>query len=163
MPGHSAAVTNYSSYSDATQLRSWIDGIAGPGSGTTGQMIIGTGSNRCVDVAGGNPANGTRVQLWDCHGGPEVRWRWNGASLVNARTGKCLDVAGGSTAAGARVQIWDCLGNGAQQWQLVNGNLQNPASSMCLDADAWGTVNGTPLILWHCGNGQSNQTWRFTG
>lgn len=39
-----------------------------------GQMIIGAGSNRCVDVSGGRDADGTVVQLWDCHGGPEVRW-----------------------------------------------------------------------------------------
>ncbi|MEV0568934.1 RICIN domain-containing protein [Dactylosporangium sp. NPDC050588] len=127
----------------------------------TGQMIVGAGSNRCVDVSGGRDADGTKVQLWDCHGGPEVRWRWQGGTLVNSRTGKCLDVAGGRTAAGTKVQLWTCLNNGAQRWQLAGELLRNPQSGTCLDADAWGTANGTQLIIWDCGAGQSNQTWRF--
>jgi hypothetical protein len=45
--------------------------------GGTGQMIVGAGSGRCVDVSGGNSADGTKIQLWDCHGGPEVRWSWS--------------------------------------------------------------------------------------
>ncbi len=124
-------------------------------------MIVGAGSNRCIDVAGGASADGTRVQLYDCHGGPEVRWTWQGASLVNAKTGKCLDVSGAGTAAGTAVQLWTCNGGGAQQWQFVDGNLRNPDAGRCLDADGWGTANGTRLILWDCGTGQSNQTWRY--
>ncbi len=124
-------------------------------------MIVGAGSNRWVDDAGGGSAAGNKAQLYDCHGGPEVRWSWQGASLVNARTGKCLDVSGGRTAAGTIVQLWTCLGNAAQQWQLVNGNLRNPNSGKCLDANGWGTANGTQLIIWDCGTAQSNQTWRF--
>ncbi|WP_433055105.1 RICIN domain-containing protein [Dactylosporangium sp. CS-033363] len=125
------------------------------------QMIAGTASNRCVDVSGGRDADGTKVQLWDCHGGPEVRWSWNGSALVNAKTGKCLDVSGGRTASGTIVQLWTCLGNAAQQWQFVNGNLKNPNSGKCLDASGGGTANGTQLIIWDCGNAQPNQTWRF--
>ncbi|GAA1409936.1 hypothetical protein GCM10009662_47810 [Catellatospora coxensis] len=127
----------------------------------TGQMIIGTGSNRCVDVSGGRPEDGVKIQLWDCHGGPEVRWTWRGQQLVNARTGKCLDITGNGTAEGTRVQQWTCNTAGGQLWQFVDGNLRNPQSGKCLDADAWGTANGTQLIIWHCGSNQSNQTWRF--
>ncbi|MDI1462199.1 RICIN domain-containing protein [Catellatospora sp. KI3] len=126
-----------------------------------GQMIIGTGSNRCVDVSGGRFEDGTKIQLWDCHGGPEVRWTWRGQQLVNSRTGKCLDIAGNATAEGTRVQQWTCNTAGGQLWQFVNGNLRNPQSGKCLDADAWGTANGTQLIIWFCGSNQSNQTWRF--
>ncbi|MFI6132701.1 RICIN domain-containing protein [Micromonospora sp. NPDC051141] len=126
-----------------------------------GQMIIGAGSNRCVDVSGGRPDDGAKIQLWDCHGGPEVRWTWRGQQLVNSRTGKCLDITGNSTVEGTRVQQWTCNTAGGQQWQFVNGNLRNPQSGKCVDADAWGTTNGTQLIIWHCGANQSNQTWRF--
>ncbi|MBU2669605.1 RICIN domain-containing protein [Actinoplanes bogorensis] len=125
------------------------------------QMIVGAGSNRCLDVPGGRADDGLRIQLYDCHGGPEVRWSWQNGALVNSRTGKCLDVAGGRTTAGTPVQQWACLGNGAQKWQLTNGTLRNPNSGKCLDADAWGTANGTPLIIWDCGQAQSNQTWRL--
>ncbi|MDM4781394.1 MULTISPECIES: RICIN domain-containing protein [unclassified Micromonospora] len=125
------------------------------------RMIAGAGSGRCVDVSGGRSADGTRVQLWDCHGGPEVRWRWRGNTLVNTATSKCLDVSGGRTAGGTVVQLWTCLGNGAQQWLAVDGALRNPQSGKCLDADGWGTVNGTRLIIWECGSRQSNQTWSF--
>ncbi len=126
-----------------------------------GQMIIGAGSNRCVDVSGGRSDDGAKIQLWDCHGGPEVRWTWRGQQLVNSRTGKCLDVTGNGTVEGTRVQQWTCNTAGGQQWQFVNGNLRNPQSGKCLDADAWGTANGIQLIIWHCGVDQSNQTWRF--
>lgn len=143
-------------------LKAWSRGNRrGVNDTPTGQTIVGAGSNRCVDVSGGRADDGTKVQLWDCHGGPEVRWRWQGGALVNSRTGKCLDVAGGRTIAGTKVQLWGCLNNGAQQWQLVNGNLRNPQSGKCLDADNWGTANGTQLIIWDCGAAQSNQTWRF--
>ncbi|GGL15139.1 RICIN domain-containing protein [Mangrovihabitans endophyticus] len=141
--------------------KAWTRGNRRGVTDSTGQMIVGAGSNRCVDVSGGRAADGTKVQLWDCHGGPEVRWRWQGSALVNTRTGKCLDVDGGRTVGGAKVQLWTCLSNGAQQWQLVNGNLRNPQSGKCLDADGWGTANGTQLIIWDCGPAQSNQTWRF--
>ena len=36
--------------------------------------LRGESSGRCLDVTGANSANGTRVQIWDCHGGANQRW-----------------------------------------------------------------------------------------
>jgi hypothetical protein len=31
-------------------------------------------SGRCLDAAGSGSDNGTRLIIWDCHGGPNQRW-----------------------------------------------------------------------------------------
>src|SRR4051812_19652692 len=76
--------------------------------------ITGIGG-KCVDVTGATSANGTRVQLWTCGGGPSQQWTVSDDGTIRA-LGKCLDVAGASTLNGAKVQIYDCNGTGAQRW-----------------------------------------------
>ena len=74
---------------------------------------------KCLDIAGGGTANGTKVQLWDCNGtgrpgvGPAVR-----RVLRTPQSNRCLDDPARSTTAGTQVQIWDCNGSGAQKWAL---------------------------------------------
>ena len=129
---------------------------SGGGGGATGQ-ITGFGG-KCVDVAGANPANGTRVQLWDCNGTAAQRWTRSTDGTLRA-LGKCLDVSGGSTANGARVQLWDCNGTGAQRWTYTAArDLVNPQANKCLDATGPSSANGTPLQLWTCA-GTANQKW----
>ncbi|MDM4781390.1 MULTISPECIES: RICIN domain-containing protein [unclassified Micromonospora] len=130
--------------------------------GSTDRAIVGAGSGRCVDVAGGGTADGTAVQLWDCLGNGAQRWRRAGDTFVNTGSGKCLDVRGVGTADGSQVWLWTCIaGSAAQRW-LVNsdGTLVNPNSGKCLDAAGWGTANGTRLQIWACGTNQSNQRWQ---
>ena len=130
--------------------------FTGGGGGATGP-IVGFGG-KCVDVAGSNSANGTRVQLWDCNGTAAQRWTMGTDGTVRA-LGKCLDVSGGSTANGARVQLWDCNGTGAQRWQATAAReLVNPQSGKCLDATGVSSANGTPLQIWQC-TGGANQKW----
>lgn len=31
-------------------------------------------SGRCLDVAGGSTANGSRAQIWHCHSGASQKW-----------------------------------------------------------------------------------------
>lgn len=126
------------------------------GGGATGQ-IVGYGG-KCVDVAGANTANGTRIQLWDCNGTAAQRWTIGTDGTIRA-LGKCMDVSGGSTADGARVQLWDCNGTGAQRWQPTAAReLVNPQSGKCLDATGVSSANGTPLQIWTC-HGGANQKW----
>ncbi|MFI1400475.1 RICIN domain-containing protein [Streptomyces sp. NPDC020681] len=106
------------------------------------------------------------MQLWDCSGDTNQRWKPQSEALVNPASGKCLDVQGGGTANGTRVQLWSCSpNNGAQRWvRDANGNLRNPQSGKCLDAVERGTWNGTALQIWDCGGGsQPQQQWRFEG
>jgi hypothetical protein len=113
----------------------------------------------CVDVSGGNSANGTPVQLWGCNGTEAQQWTTQSDGTIHA-LGKCLDVSGGNTAIGTRVQLWDCNGTGAQMWARSNLGLINPQSGRCLDATAGNTAPGTPLQIWDC-NGTAAQQWNL--
>ena len=68
--------------------------------------------------ASASSANGTQVQIWDCHNNANQQFIQNGRALQVM--GKCLD-APPNAAAGTRVQIWDCNGGANQQW-VFNGN-----------------------------------------
>jgi endoglucanase len=131
------------------------------GGGGAAQTILGQGSGRCLDIAGGS-GDGMPVQLWDCAGSANQLWARTGSTFVNPASGKCLDVADGSTSNGAQVRLWSCNGSGAQTWQTnTNGTITNPPSGKCLDAAGQGMANGTRLQIWDCyGSGtQANQVW----
>ncbi|WP_439378826.1 SMP-30/gluconolactonase/LRE family protein [Amycolatopsis lexingtonensis] len=133
--------------------------IAAPAAEASTGAITGIGGT-CLDVPGN--ANGTRVQLWSCTGGPAQQWTARSEGTITAASGKCLDVAGGSHADGAAVQIYDCNGTGAQLWQPQGGALVNTASGKCLDATGVSSADGTPLQLWTC-TGGTNQRWTLPG
>ncbi|MFB7775988.1 glycosyl hydrolase [Streptomyces bauhiniae] len=129
-----------------------------PGGGRTG-AITGVGG-KCVDVAGGAPANGTAVQLYDCNGGDAQKWTVGTDGTVRA-LGKCLDVTGQGTANGTRLQLWDCNGSGAQQWTAESdGHLKNPQSGRYLDAPGGSTANGTRLQIYDR-NSNAWQVWHL--
>ncbi len=126
---------------------------------TTGNALISSLNNKCLDVPNGNFSDGVQVQMWTCNGTAAQRWEATGGTL---RTGnnKCLDVAWGSTANGAAIQIANCSGNPAQQWVLSGaGDLVNPQANKCLDIGASNAADGARLVLWEC-QGGANQKWR---
>ena len=128
----------------------------GPDPGPTGNRLRSEASGRCLDVSGASSANGTQVQIWDCHTGTNQQFTQNGAALQVM--GKCLDVPT-NAAAGARVQIWDCNGGANQQWSVTaGGTITNAQSGLCLDVNGAGTANGTAAIVWTC-HGGTNQRW----
>jgi poly(3-hydroxybutyrate) depolymerase len=134
---------------------------AGGGGGTRVGPITGLGG-KCVDVAGANPANGTRVQLYTCDGGTAQRWTVGTDGTVRA-LGQCLDVSGGVDADGTGVQLWTCVaGNANQRWTANGSTLVNPATGRCLDATGQSGADRTPLQIWSC-NGQANQDWTLPG
>ena len=126
-----------------------------------GQQIVGTGSGRCVDITGQSTADGTRLQLYDCHSNWNQKWRYTNNTLVNPQSGKCVNANGGGTANGTAVNLLTCNGSGAQRWTVqANGNIVNTQSGRCLDAIGRGTANGTQLQIYDCiAGGQSNQQW----
>ncbi|MFE9552392.1 ricin-type beta-trefoil lectin domain protein [Streptomyces sp. NPDC006703] len=114
-------------------------------------------AGKCLDVNGGNNANGTAAQIWSCDGA-DAQW-WSARSDGTLRAlGKCLDATGGGTANGTKIEIWDCNGGANQQWQAYNGGYRNPVSGRCLDDPGASTTDGTRLVLWDC-NGGTNQQW----
>ena len=129
------------------------------GSGT----IVGVQSNRCIDVPNASQTNGTRVQLYDCHGQTNQTWTYTSSKQLQVYGSKCLDANGAATANGTAVIIWDCNGQANQQWNVnANGTISGVQSGRCLDV--WGTANGQQIQLYDC-HGQANQQWRtnFTG
>ncbi|TWE22072.1 glycoside hydrolase family 16 protein [Prauserella muralis] len=126
----------------------------------TGQI---TGlAGKCVDVAGGESANGTPVQLHDCNGTAAQQWTIGSDGTIQA-LGKCLDVTGGSTADGAQVQLYECNGTGAQDWAVSPaGDIVNVAADKCLDVAGNDPANGTRLQIWTC-TGAANQKWSVPG
>ncbi len=129
----------------------------GGGSGEQGVEIVGTQSGRCVDVPGATTANGTQVQLWDCHGDANQRWTHTAGRQLTVYGTKCLNADG--TVGGAAVTIGDCSGGPNQQWNVgAGGTITSVQSGLCIDANGAATANGTKIILWSC-NGGTNQQW----
>jgi len=122
----------------------------------TGFRLRSESAGRCLDVSGGNSANGTATQIWDCQSTANQQLSQNGREL--RVLGKCLDVAP-NAAAGTRVQIWDCNGGANQQWNVnSNGTVSNAQTGLCLDVTGAGTANGTAVVVWGC-HTAANQRW----
>ena len=65
---------------------------------------------RCMDIAGGNMADGSNVLLWDCHNGDNQQWRYEPLTgLIHSKKdpGYCLDNRG-MAYDGGEVTIWRC-------------------------------------------------------
>jgi hypothetical protein len=125
----------------------------------SGAQIVGGQSGRCVDVPNASTANGTQVQLWDCHSGTNQRWTHTAGRQLMVYGNKCLDASGQGTGNGTLAIIWDCNGQTNQQWNVnANGTITGAQSGLCLDASGPGTANGTLIHLWTC-HGGANQQW----
>ncbi|MFI5610680.1 ricin-type beta-trefoil lectin domain protein [Amycolatopsis sp. NPDC051903] len=125
---------------------------------TGGTQITGYGG-KCVDVAGADSANGTKIDLYTCNGTNAQQWTATGGTLQ--ALGKCMDVAAAGTASGTKVQLYDCNGTAAQQWTHTSANqLVNTGSGKCLDATGPSSADGTQLQIWTC-TGAANQAWTF--
>lgn len=136
-------------------LRSVPGAIGDPVTGTGGALVS-TASGRCLDVPGSSTANGTQPIIWDCSGGANQRWAYDGQTLQSL--GKCLDAPTGATA-GTKAQLWDCSGAANQRWSFTSGGtIRNAQTGLCLDVNGRATANGTTVLLWTCTNAP-NQLW----
>jgi type 1 glutamine amidotransferase len=133
-----------------------VDNPPQPGTGT----LVGL-ADKCLDVAGANPADGTKVQLYTCNGSAAQRWTVTPNTTIKA-LGKCLDVAGGGTANGTKVQLYTCNNTGAQTWAAQSdGSIRNPQSGRCLDVSGNNSADGQQIHVWDCLSA-ANQKWRLT-
>lgn len=128
------------------------------------------GGSVCADVAADNPGSGTHVQSWDCHGGPNQQFSFEGEQIYAMGGTMCLAVAGASTSPGASVQIMACNGTVAQDWvYLYNGSIVYYTalginSHLCLDST--NQANGTQLVVNPCNLQQDglpvpSQSWQI--
>ncbi len=133
-----------------------VPGSIGTAGGTSTNALVGVASGRCLDVPGGNSANGTQPIIWDCHSASNQAWTVSGQALQVL--GKCLD-APLNAAAGSKVQIWDCNGGSNQRWNFnSNGTVSSVSSGLCLDVSGAASANGATVILWTC-TAAANQRW----
>jgi hypothetical protein len=128
----------------------------------SGAVVLQDGQNTlCIDLAGGQTAGGTAVQLYDCNS----QWpqSWNLMSGIGLRSlhnlGICLDLEGGSAQSGTPISLWECNGTPNQHWIFDDWQIKYAADpSKCIDA---GNLQpGNQLMLWDC-NGQDQQIWGF--
>ena len=137
------------------------DPSANPGGapGPDGSEIRGTATNRCLDVPNSSRSDRTRLQLWDCSGQANQKWRYTSEKQLQVFGDRCLDAAGAGKANGTRVIIHTCTGRANQQWTInADGSITGVGSGLCLDAEEPGTENGTRLQLFAC-SGNDNQKW----
>ena len=128
-----------------------------PPAGST-SALRGNESGRCIDVPGANPADATRLQVYDCNGTGAQQWTIGSDGTVRA-LGKCMDAAGAGTANGTAIQLYTCNGTNAQRFTYTAaGDLVNIGANRCVDVAAHGTANGSQLHLWDC-TGGANQKW----
>jgi alpha-galactosidase len=69
-------------------------------------------------VFGGHDADGTRIILFQCHGGPNQQWHPQPNGEIRGLGNKCLDVFGGNVADGTQIILFQCHGGINQQFRL---------------------------------------------
>jgi GH43 family beta-xylosidase len=148
--------------------------LAGPSGETvttpTAYTIVNRNSGKCLDVEGGNTADGTNIFQWSCTGGANQKWRIedmadDSSRLVNVATGKVADVAGCSSADGTDIRQWSWLNNNCQKFRLIytGGDyvrIVNAATGKVADVANCGTGNGVDVRQWSWLNNNCQQ-WRL--
>ncbi|KAF8166525.1 ricin B lectin domain-containing protein [Pholiota molesta] len=112
--------------SDTTSRKVWTLPQIGHGNSGTYRLAFGpdgTAPVKCLTVAGGVAAAGTKLELSDCVAGDESQFfiptgtiRWEGTGLADPL---CVDLTDGITNAGNQLQISNCTGDSNQIWQDV--------------------------------------------
>jgi GH43 family beta-xylosidase len=137
----------------------------------TSYTLVNRNSGKCLDVNGGNAADGTNIFQWTCNGGTNQKWRLEDLGddtnrLVNVATGKVADVADCSGADGADIRQWSWLNNKCQRYRLVftaTGDyvrIVNESTGKVTDVADCGTANGTDVRQWTWLNNNCQQ-WRL--
>ncbi|MEE4543664.1 ricin-type beta-trefoil lectin domain protein [Streptomyces sp. V4-01] len=126
----------------------------------TGGEVIGAGG-QCLDVNGGNTADGTTLQLWGCNHTAAQTFAHPTDNTLRV-LGKCVTVTGGATGNNAQASLAGCTGTGSQTWtHRTDGTLVNTASGRCLDVPGGTTTPGAvQLQIYDC-NGSPAQVWKL--
>ena len=125
--------------------------------------LVGIGG-KCADVKGAATADGTPVNLFECHADGNQQWNFEPIPpffRVRGLAEKCLrPEAGGNS----QLVIGPCDGM-EDRWlpgaEFPNGfTLVHVSTGQCMDVENESTANGTPINLFPC-HGRSNQRWTY--
>lgn len=173
---HSLWRTTADSWAGNTRLSAVNDAPVGP---TTGPVMLGvdqnSGTQMCLDLAGGSTQDGTMVRSWGCNGSPAQVWNFNtnGTITSSIDPAKCVDivdtpVTSNGTMNQTPVQLWTCNGGVNQQWTLRTSssaatanlqgwlNLYNPNSGRCMD-NPYDNTGWQQLWIFNCLDNQAQQ------
>lgn len=124
----------------------------------------------CLDLKGGNTANGTPIQMWECGALDGAYQRWSLSGNGQLRYGgldstKCARVVNG------QLVLWDCAAGWASEvFSFANQQIQNgglcldvygPSDSQYLSGQGM-PANGNSVQTFSC-NGAMNQKWNLSG
>ncbi|GIH24237.1 hypothetical protein Aph01nite_25470 [Acrocarpospora phusangensis] len=112
---------------------------AAPSPGT--YTLVNANSGQCLDVPGGNTADGVQLVQYTCNNGTPQRFgltaQGSGYRLTAAVSGRCLGVVDASTSAGKAVVQQSCTGATSQTWTLTQVGstyrVINVNSAKCLN------------------------------
>lgn len=137
----------------------------------TSYTLVNRNSGKCLDVNGGNTADGTNIFQWTCTGGSNQKWKVEDlgddtSRLVNVATGKVMDVADCSASDGADIRQWSWLNNKCQRYRLVftaSGDyvrIVNESTGKVADVADCSAANGADVRQWTWLNNTCQQ-WRL--
>ena len=100
--------------------------------------------NRCLDISGANYTDGARIQLWECYGGQNQKWFFDGTSLRSwSRPEFCLDVSAGNIQNdGSKIQLYTCNNTSAQRFVAGDYNWGSKFD-VNINAKNWGNGGAT--------------------
>ena len=126
-----------------------------------------SGNPLCIDIDGGNPANGTPIQYWNCTNNVAQHWAFDmnyhiRNSTLSPGNDRCIDVAGGSVANGTKIQIWTCQSGNTNQefvYRKEDWSIRlRKDQGKCLSAVSTPVTPGTDIVVWSC-DGNAWQRW----
>ncbi|MFE5814519.1 family 43 glycosylhydrolase [Streptomyces sp. NPDC056479] len=137
----------------------------------TAYALVNRNSGKCLDVNGGNTADGTDIFQWTCTGGANQRWKVEDLGddtnrLVNVATGKVMDVSDCSATDGADIRQWSWLNNKCQRYRLVftasgdHVRIVNESTGKVADVADCSAANGADVRQWTWLNNNCQQ-WRL--
>ena len=129
-----------------------------PEPAATPTLLVGVGSDRCVDVPGAARDAGSPLHLWDCHGGENQRFTVpvpGSSGALRIYGNLCVEADSGMDPEES-VTIQPCTGAAAQRWTVTSAGELRSTDGRCLDVWKAGTENGARLATWEC-HGGANQ------
>jgi|GEM_PF-3194000 len=128
------------------------------------------GSEKFIDVSGGNPADGTNILQWDGNGQTNQQFSFtdqgNGVySIINEATNKAIDIAGASSDNLANVLQWTNNDADNQKFILIDAEddffkLKALHSGRIIEVSGGGTNTGANIIQYD-DNNQIHGQWRL--